>query len=220
MFIEKEGFDPLLDRSQIASKYDLAIFSSKGQSVTAARQLVDTLSQAGVRILVVHDFDVSGLSIVHNLGHDTRRYSFESEPNVIDLGLRLSDVEAMDLQSEPVIFKQQKHPGEKLRDYDDVTEKEIAFLIEGRAGSNHWRGKRVELNAMTSAQFIAWLEAKLKEHGVEKIVPDSDTLAVAWQRAHRVSRIQAAIKKIELAQTTVPVPKDLAAKVRIVLKSV
>jgi len=218
MFIEKEGFDPLLDRSQIASKYDLAIFSSKGQSVTAARQLVDTLSQAGVRILVVHDFDVSGLSIVHNLGHDTRRYSFESEPNVIDLGLRLPDVEAMDLQSEPVIFKQQKHPGEKLRDYDDVTEKEIAFLIEGRAGSNQWRGKRVELNAMTSGQFIAWLERKLKEHGVEKIVPESDTLAVAWQRAHRVSRIQAAIKKIELAQTTVPVPKDLAAKVRIVLK--
>jgi hypothetical protein len=50
MFIEKEGFDPLLDRSQIASKYDLAIFSSKGQSVTAARQLVDTLSQAGVSL--------------------------------------------------------------------------------------------------------------------------------------------------------------------------
>jgi Protein of unknown function C-terminus (DUF2399) len=219
LFIEKEGFNPLLDRSQIAKKYDLAIFSSKGQSTTAARRLVDALSQAGVTILVAHDFDVSGLSIVHNLGHDTRRYSFDNEPTVIDLGLRLPDVEGMDLQSEPVVFKQQKDPGDKLLDYDDVTAAEIAFLIDGCAGSYNqwWRGKRVELNAMTSDQFITWLEKKLQEHGVKKVVPDSDILAIAWQRADRVSGIQDVIDEIDEefeSDETTPVPKDLGAQVR------
>jgi len=43
LFIEKEGFDALLERSQIAERYDLAIFSSKGMSNIATRQLVDEL---------------------------------------------------------------------------------------------------------------------------------------------------------------------------------
>jgi hypothetical protein len=51
LFCEKEGFDQLFKRSQLAERYDLAIFSSKGQSTTATRQLVDKLSQAGVTIL-------------------------------------------------------------------------------------------------------------------------------------------------------------------------
>lgn len=104
------GFDALLERSQIAERYDLAIFSSKGMSNTATRQLVDELSQVGVTILIMHDFDVSGLSIAHTLGHDTRRYKFHVEPNVIYVGLRLADIKRMKLQSEPVEFDQIKHP--------------------------------------------------------------------------------------------------------------
>ena len=44
LFIEKEGFDALLESAQIADRYDVAIFSTKGQSVTAARTLVEALS--------------------------------------------------------------------------------------------------------------------------------------------------------------------------------
>lgn len=210
MFIEKEGFDPLLDRSQIASKYDLAIFSSKGQSVTAARRLVDKLSQAGARILVVHDFDVSGLSIVHILGHDTRRYQFEVQPTLIDLGLRLADVEEMQLQSEPVEFDQIKDPGEKLFDYDDVTQEEIDFLVEGPVHYKRWHGKRVELNAMSSDQFVTWLEKKLDENGVKKVVPDKKTLKDAWRRAQVLAKIKAEVAKIK---TQPPDPKPMPADI-------
>ena len=52
LFIEKEGFDAILERSGIAKRYDLAIFSSKGMSTAATRMLVDHLSEAGVTILV------------------------------------------------------------------------------------------------------------------------------------------------------------------------
>jgi len=61
VFVEKEGFGGLIERSWIAERYDVAFFSSKGQSTTATRKLVDELSQEGVKILVLHDFDRDGL---------------------------------------------------------------------------------------------------------------------------------------------------------------
>jgi hypothetical protein len=209
LFIEKEGFEPLLERSQIAERYDLAIFSSKGMSTTATRQLVDKMSQAGVKILVVHDFDVSGLGIAHTLCHDTRRYKFRVEPTVIDLGLRLVDVKKMHLQTELVEFDQIKHPGQKLLDYGGVTREEIDFLIEEWAGHKKWRGKRVELNAMTSDQFVSWLLSKLDAHGVRKVMPDEKTLEHAWRRAGVVAQVNASIDKIRKAPDIMPMPADL-----------
>ena len=55
-------------------------------SVTASRQLVEQLSQLGVTILVVHDFDKSGFEILDKFTSDTRRYHYTATPNVIDLG--------------------------------------------------------------------------------------------------------------------------------------
>ena len=59
-------------------------------------------------------------------------------------------------------------PGEdKLREYG-LGEEEIDFLIR--------QGRRIELNAMTSDQFVAWLEGKLAEHGAGKVVPEVEVL--------------------------------------------
>jgi hypothetical protein len=214
LFLEKEGFDALLERSQIAERYDLAIFSSKGMSTIATRQLVDELSQVGVTILIMHDFDVSGLSIAHTLGHDTRRYKFRVEPTVIDLGLRLVDVEKMHLQTEPVELDQIKHPGQKLLDYGGVTRDEIDFLIEGQVDYKKWRGKRVELNAMTSGQFVRWLEEKLDEHCVTKVIPDKKTLEDAWRRAQVLAKVKAAVAKIKTEPNTKLMPADLSKRLR------
>jgi DNA topoisomerase VI subunit A len=101
LFIEKEGFTPLFEAVHLAEKYDLAIMSSKGMSVTAARQLADRIcSQYKIPLLILHDFDVAGFSIAATLGADTRRYSFQNQITVIDLGLRLADVEELGLESE------------------------------------------------------------------------------------------------------------------------
>jgi hypothetical protein len=53
------------------------------------------------KLLVLHDFDVSGFSIFGTLSSDGRRYRFENNLPIEDIGLRLADVEAMGLQSEP-----------------------------------------------------------------------------------------------------------------------
>ena len=77
--------------------------SCKGMSVTAARQLIDrTCARYGIPLLILHDFDTSGFSIAKTLCSDTRRYSFRSAFETIDLGLRLADVQELDLESEPV----------------------------------------------------------------------------------------------------------------------
>ena len=217
LFIEKEGFTPLLERAQIAERYDLAIMSTKGMSTTAARQLVETLSDAGVTVLVLRDFDKAGFSIVHTLRTDTRRYQFKAPPNVIDVGLRLCDAQVLQLDSEAVLYRDDKDPRPGLADRG-ATPDELTFLVTGKS-NDQWIGKRVELNAMDSATFIRWLEEKLKEHGVQKHVPDETDLRSAWQRAWRIKELNKVIAK---AAATIPdapePPADLATAVAARLK--
>jgi Topoisomerase 6 subunit A/Spo11, Toprim domain len=219
LFIEKEGFDALLDRARIAQRYDLAIFSTKGMPVTAARRLVEKLSEAGVTILIAHDFDIAGISIAHWLWHDNDRYEFQHQPRVIDLGLRPADVKKLDLQSEEQVHRQLKDPTEKFWDWDDdpVSDEEADFLRgEYSYQKGGWVGQRVELNAMTSAQFIGWLEDKFRKAGVQKVVPNRETLALAWNRAKSIAKAREIIEQEEADH--VAAPKDLEQKVRAMLK--
>ena len=193
LFVEKEGFNELWKAVNLADRFDLAIMSTKGMSVTAARRLVEKLSEQGVTIFVLRDFDKSGFSIVHTLMADTRRYQFKSTPNVIDLGVRLADVIELGLQSEQVTYKSKKgktvDPRENLR-ARGATEDECAFLVRGGSDGAGWHGERVELNALGSARLVEWLERKLIAVGVEKFIPSSDILADAYRRALSVAELQ------------------------------
>jgi Topoisomerase 6 subunit A/Spo11, Toprim domain len=99
LFIEKEGFDQHFKAAQIAEKFDLAIMSTKGVSVTAARALVDEMcADHDIPLLLLHDFDKAGFSIAGTLQRDTRRYEFQNSIEVIDLGVGVADGEAMGLE--------------------------------------------------------------------------------------------------------------------------
>lgn len=223
LFIEKEGFAELLAASQIAERFDLAIMSTKGMSVTAARRLVDELSRQGVTILVLHDFDKAGFSILHTLRTDTRRYTFDAAPRVVDLGLRLADVQAMKLQSEPVEYDSKIDPRVNLAECGATAAEQRYLVSSFTASPGKWQGdnyieagrfagQRVELNAMTSDQFIIWLEGKLVEHQVCKLVPDERTLATAYRRAVRIAQVQQALDRAlaELPADEIQPPPGLA----------
>ena len=219
LFVEKEGFDSLFESVRLANRYDLAIMSTKGMSVTAARQLVEDLSVKDVTILVLHDFDKSGFSILGTLQNDTRRYTFSASPNVVDLGLRLTDVKKLGLQSEAVQYSGQVDPSYNLKE-NGATDEECNFLVQRSA--YHWVGQRVELNAMTSRQLIDWLESKLKAVGVKKIVPDKKTLNEAFKRAVRLTRIQEAIDeaiKDLNEKKKISVPRDLEKRLKTTLEN-
>jgi hypothetical protein len=101
LFLEKEGFSELLKAAKIADRFDIAIMSTKGMSVVAARALADEMCHDyDIPLLLLHDFDKSGFSIAGTLQRDTRRYEFRNQIRTIDLGLGLEDVTAMRLESE------------------------------------------------------------------------------------------------------------------------
>ena len=227
-FIEKEGFDDLFQAADLAGRYDIAIMSTKGMSVTACRELADVLcGEYGIPLLVLHDFDKSGFSILGTLQRDTQRYEFRNDFRVIDLGLRLGDVQAYSLESEPVFYgingnHDPRDPRPNLRE-NGATEDEIEFLCSDVHRSTGWHGRRVELNAFASGDLIHWLEAKFAEHSIQKVVPDNDVLESAYRRAMETAIVRERLRKIEKAareqSQEAELPRALAVKVRKRLKA-
>jgi len=210
LFCEKEGFNPLFKAVNLANRHDLMIISTKGVSVTAARQLIDEICGGGLPLFVLHDFDVAGFMILGTLQRDTRRYQFTNALEVIDLGLRLEDIAG--LEREPAAAT--KTSKQKLREQlaeNGATDAEIAILLN----------ERVELNAMTSDALIAMIERKLKTYGLKKVVPDDDLLTEAYQAFHRSQELRDAFEKLEkeFKESKIKVPKSLKNKVRAILKN-
>jgi hypothetical protein len=213
LFIEKEGFTALLAAALIAERFDLAIMSTKGMSVTAARRLIDGLFRAGVeRVFVLHDFDYSGFSIFGTLGKSNRRYRFQNPVQIIDLGLRLADVDTLELEPEPYSpggdwEKRAETLEEHGADWD-----EIEFL----------RNERVELNAMPSDTFVRFVTRKLTEAGVQKLVPDADTLARharnVLTRALLNRKLDGIRAQTEADAAAVELPADLMRRVEELLR--
>jgi hypothetical protein len=56
LFVEKEGFERLFKAAAIARRFDVAIMSTKGMSVTAARLLIDKLTRQGATDIGVARF--------------------------------------------------------------------------------------------------------------------------------------------------------------------
>ena len=219
LFVEKEGFLPLFRKLRLAERFDLAIMSTKGMSTTSARRLVDRLcgGQDGVPLFVLHDFDKAGFSILSSLRRDTRRYRFENDVQLIDLGLRLRDVERYALESEDVYYGT-SDPTDNLLE-NGATENEIAFLYDECSSSwQSHRGRRVELNAFSSGDLAKWVEDALIGHGVKKVVPKRDELERAFRRAFEHEETAREVEKIRDEVTKrvqrVVIPTDLEERVR------
>ena len=201
LYVEKEGFLPLFKRVKLAKRFDISIMSSKGMSVVAARNLVNSVCRT-VPLLALHDFDSAGIIIKDTLENNTRRYSYTSQPNVIDLGLNYRDISG--LPSEP---NNSKISDERLRQAG-LDQAAIDFL----------RNARVELNAMTSRQLVNFVEGKLKQHGIDKVIPDAKTLAKTYETFAASDRLSEAFdelkEKLEAKdQETIKVPDDLKAQI-------
>jgi Topoisomerase 6 subunit A/Spo11, Toprim domain len=213
LFCEKEGFNELFSAVHLGERYDTAIMSTKGVSVTAARRLVDQLCACyQLSLFVLHDFDVSGFTVLKTLRSDTRRYAFENEIEVIDVGLRLEDAETWGLESESVTHRESMESIRHRLRLAGASPEEMEFLLT----------RRVELNAFSSDKLVAWIEGKLKEHGVVKVIPDEATLAEAYRRelqsAWLRDRFDALLKASNKAVEDLDIPSDLRKRVSAVLK--
>jgi hypothetical protein len=217
LYIEKEGFEPLLEEARIGEQFDLAIISCKGQSVVAARKYVDHVCRinGGVPLFVVHDMDKAGFEISQRLtrvsewaeDYDLVTYRFQNDINVTDLGLNLMDAQRYGLTGETFKFS-----GYFASD-SIATDEEKAFLRSGR---------RIELNEFTSPQFLEWLPAKLRDHLPERLVPSDQVLEDAYRRMLAVAKINKAIAEardgaIDEAKSAT-IPANIRRRLRKILK--
>jgi hypothetical protein len=185
------------------------IISTKGVSVTAARRLIDDIcGDNDLPLFVLHDFDVAGFMIFGTLQRDTRRFQFTNSIEVIDLGLRLEDIE--DLEQEPAAASRTDE--QTLRNQlaeNGATDAEIDILIDGR----------VELNAMTSDDLIEMIERKLGDYGLQKVIPDDDLLAQSFQAFHHSQQLRKLFEKAkdEYEEADIDIPDDLREQVSTIL---
>jgi hypothetical protein len=209
LFCEKEGFNPLFKAVNLANRYDLMIISTKGVSVTAARQLIDKIcGNYDLPLFVLHDFDVAGFLILGTLQRDTRRYQFSSAVEVIDLGLRLADIAGLEREPAAATRINADILRAQLAD-NGATAAEIAILLS----------ERVELNAMTSDALIEMIEGKLQAYGLKKVVPDDDLLGRAYRAFHHSQQLLEKFEEIkdEFEDPEIEVPTNLKEQVRAIL---
>ena len=192
---------------ELAEKWDLAIMSTKGTSVTSARFLADELcSKCDIPLFVLHDFDKVGLNILKTLREDTWRYTFSNRIKVIDLGLRLADVIAEGLEGEDVVYDSADDVVTADLRRSGATPEEIKFLLK----------QRVELNEFTADVLVEWLEDKLKQHGLEKVIPNHEMLTEAYRREKQSiylrPKVEALLKESEKHVADLEMPDDLAER--------
>jgi hypothetical protein len=173
LYLEKEGFAHLLQSVGWPERNDCAILSSKGFASRAVRDVLDLLGETGeeIQMFCVHDADASGTLIYQALqqGTTARR---ARRVKIVNLGLEPWEAVEMGLAVEEFTVK----GGRKLPVAGYVREggderPAPPRRHEARTWEDWLQGRRVELNAMTSPAFIAWLDGKMEEHGAGKVVP-------------------------------------------------
>jgi hypothetical protein len=163
LYCEKEGFFPILRDVEWPERNDCALLTSKGFATFAVRDLLDLLDQSDepLTIFCIHDADGSGTLIYEELLDGIKERSGR-EVQVINLGLEPDEAVEMGLDVEPAGRKDRKRVG-------------VADYVRGE-----WRDwlqtNRCELNAMTTPQFLEWLDRKIATHDVGKVIPPSKVM--------------------------------------------
>jgi hypothetical protein len=137
--------------------------SSKGYTTRAVRDLVDKLAEHDepVTIFCVHDADAYGTMIYQTFQEATKARSAR-KIQIINLGLEPWEAHGLEVES--------VEKGDKR--------KPIASYVLDHEDGDYWeewlQTHRIELNAMTTPQFIEWLDGKMAEY--HKLIPPPDVL--------------------------------------------
>jgi hypothetical protein len=164
VYVEKEGFGEALKEVRWAERHDCMLMSSKGFTTRAAKDLVDKLAEHDepCTIFCVHDADAWGTMIYQTFQQETKARGAR-KIQIVNVGLEPWEADAMGLEVETVEAGKRRKP---------VAE----YARDGSEGDwEDWlQTRRVELNAMTTPQFIEWLDGKMANY--DKLIPPPDVL--------------------------------------------
>ena len=158
LYIEKEGFFPILKAVRWPEMNDCCLISSKGFSTRAVRDLIDYLAAMDeeCNFFCMHDADASGTMIMQTI-QDATKARGARKVKINNLGLEPAEARDMGLQVEKVPKKERN-----LRVANYVSQNDKLWL----------RTNRVELNSMTTRQFLEWLNRKFAPYAGKVIPPD------------------------------------------------
>jgi hypothetical protein len=173
IYIEKEGFSEALKEARWSERHDCMLMSSKGYTTRAARDLVDKLAEHDepVTIFLVTDADAYGTMIYQTFQEATKARGAR-KIRIVHLGLHPWEAIADGLPSEEVKPGDRRKPvAQYVLDRDDTAP-------DGDTWEEWLQTHRIELNAMTTPDFIRWLDRKMAEHGGGKLIPPNEVLEV------------------------------------------
>jgi hypothetical protein len=161
LYCEKEDHKKILEQAGWPARHDCAVMSGKGYSSRAARDIIDKIADTAgdepVIVFCLHDADAAGSMIAQTLQEATLARG-RRRIEIVDLGLYPQQAIDMGLPVEDVKYEKPQ----PVSDY-------VRTLPDNRA---HWLQKhRIELNALSPAELIAFLDEKIEEHGALKVVP-------------------------------------------------
>ena len=170
--IEKEGWAEALKAARWPERHDCAVMSSKGFTTRAARDLVDKLAEHDepVTVFCAHDADASG-TLIYQTFQEATKARGARKIQIVNLGLEPWEGIAMGLQVERVSRGKKREP---VADY-------VLARTDRAPDGSRWEDwlqtHRIELNAMTTPVFLAWLDRKMAQHGVLKLIPPTEVMA-------------------------------------------
>jgi hypothetical protein len=183
LFIEKEGATEALKQVSWPERHDCMVLSSVGFSTRAAKDLIDKLAEHDepVDVYAAHDADGYGGMIYQTLQEATKARGAR-KIRIINFGLEPWEAVEMGLEVETLEKTDNLRP--------------VANYIRKRRDGDYWvkwlQTHRVELNAMTTPQLIAWLDEKMAAYASGKLIPPPNVLE--QELADRIeSKVRAAI---------------------------
>ena len=177
---EKEGFNEALKENGWFERNDCAPCSSKGFTTRAIKDLVDKLAEHDEPVMVfcVHDADAAGPMIYQTFQQETKARGAR-KIKIINLGLEPWEAVELGLEVEDI-----PKPEKRRAIADYVLKRDAEFPNEAPDGVSweEWlQTHRIELNAMTTPQFIAWLDAKMTPY-VGKLVPPEAVISAELEQ--------------------------------------
>ncbi len=172
LHIEKEGFTEALKEEKWFERHDCAPASTKGYTTRAIKDLVDKLVEHDEpsEVFTVHDADAYGGMIYQTFQEATKARRDARKIKIINLGLEPWEAIEMGLEVETVKRGKNRKPvADYIRNRRDRSP-------TGETWEEWLQTHRIELNAMTTPQFIAWLDQKMAAHGSGKLIPPPDVL--------------------------------------------
>ena len=151
-------------------RHDCALLTSKGYASRAARDLLDSLGECGEELMFfcVHDADAPGTMIYQTLQEETKARPGR-KAKIINLGLE--PWEGLEMELEPENLVQDKNKSKKRKAVGD-------YIKAKNPEYEEWlQTHRIELNEMSTPQFLEWLDDKMKEYGRGKLIAPDGVMA-------------------------------------------